>query len=74
MSTSTGWGESVGQDWDAHQKTAAGRAVIGVKVGQVGEVDRRGIVDALQGTGSVEVANGGGCGVGLVLLKSGRAF
>ena len=65
--------EVVGHDGHAHHEGAAGFDVVGVEVGEVGEVDGGRVVDALQGAGSVEVANGGGCRVGL-LLRGGRAF
>lgn len=65
--------EVVGHDGHTHQEGAAGLDVVGVEVGEVGEVDGRGVVDALQGTGSVEVANRGGGRLGL-LFSGGRAF
>ena len=65
--------EVVGHDGHTHHEGAAGLDVVGVEVGEVGEVDGRGVVDALQGTGSVEVANGGGGRLSL-LLSGGRAF
>ena len=65
--------EVVGHDGHTHHEGAAGLEVVGVEVGEVGEVDGRGVVDALQGTGSVEVANGGGGRLSL-LLSGGRAF
>lgn len=63
----------VGHDRHAHHEGAAGFDVVGVEVGEVGEVDGGRVVDTLQGTGRVEVANGSGGRVGL-LLGGGRAF
>jgi hypothetical protein len=71
--TSTDGREVVRHDGHAHHEGAAGLGVVGVEVGEVGEVDGGRVVDALQGTGSVEVANGGGGRVGL-LFSGGRAF
>jgi hypothetical protein len=65
--------EVVGHDGHAHHEGAAGFDIVGVEVGEVGEVDGGRVVDLLQGTGSVEVANGNGGRVGL-LLGGGRAF
>lgn len=65
--------EVVGHDGHAHHEGAAGFDIVGVEVGEVGEVDGGRVVDLLQGAGSVEVANGGGGGLGL-LLGGGRAF
>ena len=65
--------EVVGHDGHAHHEGAAGLGVVGVEVGEVSKVDGGRVVDALQGTGSVEVANDGGRRVGL-LLGGGRAF
>ena len=73
VSTSTNGREVVGHDGHAHHEGAAGFDIVGIEVGEVGEVDGGGVVDALQGAGSVEVANGGGGGLGL-LLGGGRAF
>jgi hypothetical protein len=63
----------VRSDGHAHHKGAAGFGVVGIEVGKVGEVDSGRVIDALQGTGSVEVANGSGRRLGL-LLSGGRAF
>jgi hypothetical protein len=73
MSTSADGREVVGHDGHAHHEGAAGFDIVGVEVGEVGEVDGGGVVDLLQGAGSVEVANGSGGRVGL-LLRGGRAF
>ena len=59
MGSRTGWGEVVGRDGHTHHEGAAGLGVVRVEVGKVGEVDGGRVVDALQGAGSVEVANGG---------------
>lgn len=73
VGTSADGREVVGHDGHAHHEGAAGFDIVGVEVGEVGEVDGGRVVDLLQGAGSVEVANGGGCRVGL-LLRGGRAF
>lgn len=73
VSTSADGREVVGHDGHAHHEGAAGFDIVGVEVGEVGEVDGGGVVDLLQGTGSVEVANWGRRRVGL-LLGGGRAF
>lgn len=73
MSSSTDGREVVGHDGHAHHESAAGFDVVGVEVGEVGKVDGGRVVDLLQGAGSVEVANGGGGRVSL-LLGCGRAF
>jgi len=59
VSASTNRREVIGHDGHAHHEGAAGFDVVGVEVGEVGEVDGGRVVDAFQGTGSVEVANGG---------------
>ena len=73
VGASTDGREVVGHDGHAHHEGAAGFDIVGVEVGEVGEVDGGRVVDALQGTGSVEVANGGGGRVCL-LLSGRRAF
>lgn len=67
VSTSTDGREVVGHDGYAHHEGAASFDIVGVEIGEVGEVDGGGVVDLLQGTGSVEVANGRGRRVGLLL-------
>jgi hypothetical protein len=71
VSTCAGRGEVVGHDRDTHHEGAAGLDVVWVEVGEEGEVDGGGVVDGLQGAGSVEVTDSVGCGLGLGL---GRAF
>lgn len=63
--------EVVGRDRHTHHEGAAGLGVVRVEVGKECEVDCGRVVDSLQGTRSVEVTDGVGCGLGLGL---GRAF
>ena len=63
--------EVVGHDGHAHHEGAAGFDIVGIEVGEVGEVDGGRVVDSLQGARGVEVTDGVGCGLCLGL---GRAF
>lgn len=62
----------VRKDGHAHHEAAACGGVVWVEVGEICEVDGGGVVDLLEGTGSVEVADSGGGRVGL--LSCGRSL